>query len=73
LSLRSAVPPIGIFWFLQLIKDELLPEKWKERLRLLNLLPPRPWYIWVILLLVIALVGGLEGVVRISTTAGSDR
>jgi hypothetical protein len=55
---------IGVFWFLQLIKDELLPERWEERLRLLNLLPHWPWYEWTIALLLVFLVGTIEGVIR---------
>jgi len=55
---------IGVFWFLQLAKDELLPEEWEEHLRLLNLLPHFHWYIWVIICLSLALVGTLEGTMR---------
>ncbi|MGB9105961.1 MAG: hypothetical protein WCC59_14465 [Terriglobales bacterium] len=55
---------IGIFWFLQLVKDELLPEEWEGKLRLLNLLPHLHWYIWVILFLSVLLIGLVEGAIR---------
>jgi hypothetical protein len=55
---------VGLFWFLQAVKDELLPEEWEDRLRLVNLLPHFRWYVWVILLLGVWLVGVLEGVIR---------
>ena len=55
---------IGVFWFLQLIKDEFLPEDWEARLRLLNLVPHFHWYIWAILALLVFLVGTFEGTFR---------
>jgi hypothetical protein len=55
---------IGVFWFLQLIKDELLPEELEARLRLLNLIPHWPWYVWLILALLVCLIGLFEGTYR---------
>lgn len=55
---------IGLFWFLQWIRDEWLPQKWEERLRLINLIPHWHWYIWAILLLTVFLFGAFEGAVR---------
>jgi hypothetical protein len=64
LTVKIGGAAIGLFWFLQWIKNELLPAATEERLRLLNLLPHFPWYIWVIICLSVALVGTFEGVVR---------
>jgi hypothetical protein len=64
LTVKIGGAAIGFFWFLQWIKNELLPAETEERLRLLNLLPHFHWYIWVILLLIVGLLGCLEGVVR---------
>jgi len=64
LTVKIGGATISVFWFLQLIKDELLPEDWGARLRLLNLLPHLPWYEWAIALLVVFLVGAIEGTLR---------
>ena len=55
---------VGLFWFLQWIRDEWLPQQWEERLRLINLIPHWHWYVWVILLLLVFLIGFFEGAVR---------
>jgi hypothetical protein len=64
LTVKIGGTAIGIFWGLQLIKDELLPEKWEGKLRLLNLLPHFPLYIWGSLCAVIAVVVLVEGATR---------
>lgn len=55
---------VSLFWFLQFIRDEFLPEDLGARMRLLNLLPHFHWYGWVILLLCVWIIGMFEGVVR---------
>lgn len=64
LTVKIGSAAIAPFWFLQWIKNELLPAETEERLRLLNLLPHFHWYVWVIICLSVALVGSLEGMVR---------
>jgi hypothetical protein len=62
LTYKIAGWAIGVYWFFQLIIGLLHLED--RMMALQNHFPTLPWYGWVILLLAIALFGGLEGAVR---------
>ncbi len=54
----------SLFLLLRVVRDDFLPEKWRGQLRLLNLILNFHWYIWVIAVPCILLLGVLEGIAR---------
>jgi len=55
---------VGLFWFVQWLRDEFVPQQWEERLRIINLIPHWHWYVRVILALLVCLIGSFEGIYR---------
>jgi hypothetical protein len=53
--------PVAILLDLFSIRDEFLPPAVAARLKMPEWLPPFPWYLWTILLLVLILIALLEG------------
>lgn len=56
-------------WF----RDEFASPSWQEKLKILELLPSWPWYLWLALMLVVVLLGVIEGSYRLQRDAVGDR
>jgi hypothetical protein len=67
-SFRLVWIPVMAIWTLfsnaVTIRDNFMSPHWQQRLATLSLLPKWPWYVWVIGVLVILLIGFLEGSYR---------
>ena len=56
---------IGIYWLLEVLRDEFFSPAIQERFRLLNLIPHWQWRTWLLLILGVLLMSLLEGSYRV--------